>query len=359
MGNTQLMSRCCIKQGAESSTTFHSRKTPAQKMTILTSPNTADPNGPVGTVHYIYDLDGHLIAEASASTGATTREYIWLPSNDTRNDTMAEDMDLTPANDNVPDMPLAVVEGTTLYQVHTDHLGRPKRITDAAKATVWQATYKPWGAVQSISGSIINNLRFPGQYFQLETSLAYNWHRTYDPATGRYTQPDPLRFVDGPSIYAYAGNSPFMNVDPYGLDSGVIVWDPVGWGESSFGHTSAYSNGTSYSFGPSGMTVSPLSDYVGKNKFRDGKMYGLPMSTAKEDAFAKCLAGTNRNYNWLAYSCVDPVRQCLSSVGFSYPGPMLTPEDLEIMLRSAAQSRHTFSATLPKSGLSAPWTVLK
>ncbi len=111
-------------------------------------------------------------------------------------------------------MPLALVEGTTLYQVHTDHLGRPNRITDAGKATVWQATYKPFGASSiNISGSILNNLRFPGQYFQLETNLAYNWHRTYDPTTGRYTQPDPLGFVDGPSVYAYAGNSPFMNVD--------------------------------------------------------------------------------------------------------------------------------------------------
>jgi RHS repeat-associated protein len=60
-------------------------------------------------------------------------------------------------------------------------------------------------------------LRFPGQYFQLETGLAYNWHRHYDPVTGRYIQPDPLRFVDGPSIYAYAVSSPFMKTDRDGL----------------------------------------------------------------------------------------------------------------------------------------------
>ncbi len=56
----------------------------------LASRNTADPNGPVGTVHYIYDTDGHLIAEANAATGATTREYVWLPGNDNQNDTLAE-----------------------------------------------------------------------------------------------------------------------------------------------------------------------------------------------------------------------------------------------------------------------------
>jgi RHS repeat-associated protein len=113
------------------------------------------------------------------------------------------------------------IAGTThtLLQVHTDHLGRPTRMTTAAKSTVWQASYKPWGEVQTITGTVIQNLRFPGQYFQVETGLAYNWHRAYDPVTGRYTQPDPLRFVDGPSIYAYAGKSPWMNVDQEGRET--------------------------------------------------------------------------------------------------------------------------------------------
>jgi RHS repeat-associated protein len=198
-------------------------------MEQLASRNTSAPGGPIGTVHYIYDTQGHLIAEADAATGATMREYLWLPSNDNQNNTLAEDM--MAANDNAPvDLPLAVVNVSAtpvVYQVHTDHLGRPIRMTDAAKATIWQATWKPWGEVQSITGAVANNLRFPGQYFQLETGLAYNWHRTYDPVTGRYTQPDPLRFVDGPSIYAYAGSSPFMFVDPFGR-----VYRPPG----VFGH---------------------------------------------------------------------------------------------------------------------------
>jgi RHS repeat-associated protein len=118
------------------------------------------------------------------------------------------------------DLPLAVVDdvATTpvLLMVHTDHLGRPIRMTDGSKATVWAASWKPWGEPQSISGTKALNLRFPGQYFQIETSLAYNWHRHYDTTTGRYTQPDPLGFVDGPSIYAYASNSPFMYTDREG-----------------------------------------------------------------------------------------------------------------------------------------------
>jgi RHS repeat-associated protein len=90
-------------------------------------------------------------------------------------------------------------------------------MTSPAKATVWQATWKPWGEVQTISGTNSNNLRFPGQYFQIETGFHYNHHRMYDPVTGRYTQPDPLGFIDGPSVYAYAKNSPFMYTDREGL----------------------------------------------------------------------------------------------------------------------------------------------
>ena len=95
------------------------------------------------------------------------------------------------ANDNeAVDLPLAVIDGintatpTTSY-IHTDHLGRPTRMTNAAKATVWSATWTPWGEPKDISGSVTQNLRFPGQYFQIETGLAYNWHRHYDPVTGQ------------------------------------------------------------------------------------------------------------------------------------------------------------------------------
>jgi RHS repeat-associated protein len=93
-------------------------------------------------------------------------------------------------------------------------------MTDAAQAVVWDAVYEPFGTAASITGSASLNLRFPGQYFLIESGLAYNWHRHYDSTIGRYTQPDPLglqaMLSDGPSVYAYARQSPLMEVDPYG-----------------------------------------------------------------------------------------------------------------------------------------------
>jgi RHS repeat-associated protein len=131
------------------------------------------------------------------------------------------------------DRPVAVVDAVNTatpvtLMVHVDHLNRPVRMTNSAKASVWDVIYTPWGAFHSATGAQTLNTRFPGQWFQLESGLHYNWHRHYDPSLGRYTQPDPLGFVDGPSVYAYAGNSPTAEIDFLGLVGGGLGGKPLG-----------------------------------------------------------------------------------------------------------------------------------
>ncbi len=119
-------------------------------------------------------------------------------------------------------------------------------MTDASGAVVWSADYKPFGeAAVNPSSTITNNLRFPGQYYDVETGLNYNYYRDCNPAIGKYIEADPLnlgsirarkfkrantierKYKTEPqrqNLFAYAGNNPLKYVDPFGLS--FLVFNP-------------------------------------------------------------------------------------------------------------------------------------
>ncbi len=92
-------------------------------------------------------------------------------------------------------------------------------LTDEKGNTVWQADYTPFGRVNILIDTIENNLRFPGQYYDDETGLHYNYHRYYDPDTGRYLTADPIGLEGGINPFVYALNNSINFIDPLGLQS--------------------------------------------------------------------------------------------------------------------------------------------
>jgi RHS repeat-associated protein len=127
------------------------------------------------------------------------------------------------------DLPVAVVDQVAsgspqIYFVHTDHLARPAKMTDASQNLVWDVIYAPFGAVSYVNQAPENvDIRFPGQWFQLESGLAYNWHRHYDATLGRYVQPDPIAFTGGVNVYGYVGGNPLAYGDIDGRFAFLIV----------------------------------------------------------------------------------------------------------------------------------------
>ncbi|WP_161808917.1 RHS repeat-associated core domain-containing protein [Stenotrophomonas daejeonensis] len=116
--------------------------------------------------------------------------------------------------------PVAMVRNKQLYMIHTDHLSRPELATNSAKAVVWRANNYAFDRTVTLDSIGGLNLGFPGQYHDVETGLAYNYFRTYNPRTGRYLESDPIGLMGGLNTYAYVAGNPMGSIDPFGL----VTW---------------------------------------------------------------------------------------------------------------------------------------
>ncbi len=121
--------------------------------------------------------------------------------------------------------PLAMLDGegpmkAQPFYYQLDHLGTPQELTDYSGEIMWSAKYRAYGNLATLDIAEIDNpLRFQGQYFDAETGLHYNRHRYYNPGTGRFLTPDPIKLAGGLNNYQYVPN-PTGWVDPLGLTSG-------------------------------------------------------------------------------------------------------------------------------------------
>jgi RHS repeat-associated protein len=108
--------------------------------------------------------------------------------------------------------------------VHTEHLNTPRLVADATGTTVWRwDQQEPFGNNPADEDPDANSvafdlpLRLPGQRYDAETGLYYNYFRDYDPSLGRYAESDPIGLDGGLDTYAYVDASPLGDADPLGL----------------------------------------------------------------------------------------------------------------------------------------------
>lgn len=103
------------------------------------------------------------------------------------------------------------------FAIATDLIGTPTELIDESGDIAWRTRSTLWGTTAwSRDSNTYTPLRFPGQYYDPETGLHYNYFRHYDPETGRYTSPDPLGLAPAPNCVTYVDN-PHSGCDPLGL----------------------------------------------------------------------------------------------------------------------------------------------
>lgn len=229
-----------------------------------------------GETWFVYDEAGHLLGEYT-SAGVPIQETVYLG-----------------------DKPVAVIKGTSISYIYADHLNAPRVITDTANKNIWQWNADPFGVTLADSDpdgdgvQFMYNLRFPGQYYDGETGLHYNYFRDYNPSTGRYLESDPIGLRGGLNTFGYAYQNPMMFTDPTGLIPGAVcdangckTLDDdcdclakafLGWEDltvvgaaAATGPTLQKPRGGIAGGGPSGSRTSPLSRMIHEVNKRVGK----------------------------------------------------------------------------------------
>ena len=264
-----------------------------------------------------YGPNGELLWEKDQA--GNTKAYVWLDGR-----------------------PLARIDNDSqIYYYHVDHLGTPQSMSDAAGTTVWKADYEPFGKANVKVNTVENNLRFPGQYYDRETGLHYNYFRDYDPGTGRYVEADPIGLEGGLNVYGYVDGNPLSYVDQLGLYAEVLVSDSrlISRG-SQFGHVAIDINGTVYSRTHSGWFTTSRGDYLRRQQnFRDTVGLLLDTTWGDDDALeAELLRRISQRtkYDLHSDSCSSNVSDALDKIGIHSKGPwqfdMVSPLDLLINL---------------------------
>ncbi len=282
-----------------------------------------------GTINYAYD--GADSVEEVDTTGVVLARYAMGPS---------------------IDQPLSMLRSGATNYYEADGLGSVNSMTDGAGSAVASYVFDSFGKQMSPGGGVTNAFRYTAREFDPETGLYYYRARYYDAGAGRFITEDPIQLLGGMNFSRYVSNNPVNLVDPTGLTTEVILWNPVGHGESSFGHVSVVINGTSYSWGPGPggsvankcckpgkMDRKPASDFIAANtKFRSGLGYVLNLTVDQEKALANYLSNFKGNYNVIYRNCGDPLVSGLGAIGIrlvyavdpltGLPPITLLPDDL-------------------------------
>jgi RHS repeat-associated protein len=111
-------------------------------------------------------------------------------------------------------------EGSEVYYILTDHLGSTSiTVNDAGQRTA-QMWYKPWGETREVWGVLPTDRTFQGRLDHTYINMLWYGSRWYDPALGRFNQPDVIIPEPYNSLaydrYQFVYSNPIKYIDPDG-----------------------------------------------------------------------------------------------------------------------------------------------
>lgn len=184
---------------------------------------------------YLYDPLGRRVAKQRlAAESDSVVEQIWFTWDGTM---LCEQVTLTPSRENSIALtwdydgfrPLSQTErilpsdvsetsiDDRFFAMVTDLTGTPTDLIDESGELAWHSRNTLWGTTSwSTKSTTYTPLRFPGQYYDPESCLHYNFHRYYDPEVSRYLSVDPLGLPPALNPVSYVDN-PHTWADPLGL----------------------------------------------------------------------------------------------------------------------------------------------
>lgn len=133
------------------------------------------------------------------------------------------------------DEPVCMQTGGVSYFYHFNALGSVVALSDDAGNEAEIYTYSPFGRVLQ-SSTLGNPYLYTGRRYDANMELYYYRSRMYNPALGRFLQPDTIGYAGGMNLYAYVLNDPVNYTDAWGLfrfgkrplNDGQAPWIPIG-----------------------------------------------------------------------------------------------------------------------------------
>jgi RHS repeat-associated protein len=115
------------------------------------------------------------------------------------------------------------------YQPLADLAGTVVAWVDESGAVIGRSAWDPFGRLLARSGAWPVPIGFRAQWRDEPSGIDLLLARAYHPGLGRFLQRDPLGYLDGPNLYAYARHAPSTFSDAFGFASTEIHWGTVAW----------------------------------------------------------------------------------------------------------------------------------